>query len=230
MHRWVTFDCYGTLVDWKTGFADILRPLAGDRTPALVTALAALEPPVAARRPHLPYREVLAQTLRLAADQELIPLTGDQERLPADSWRDLPVFPDAREALAGLHAAGWRVAVLTNCDDDLFAFSAERLGEPLDEVVTAEQVSAYKPMLDHFREFARRTGAGPARWVHVGNSWMADIVAAARLGLPRVWIDRDRSGHDPSLATVARTDAGNLIDAVEKAAATGAAPGIDPLR
>ncbi|HZO67387.1 MAG TPA: HAD-IA family hydrolase [Kribbellaceae bacterium] len=138
--------------------------------------------------------------------------------------------PDVPEALARLHAAGWRLAVLTNCDDDLFARSMPRLGELLDEVVTAEQVRSYKPELEHFREFARRTGARPDKWVHVGNSWMADIVAAARLGLPRVWVDRDRSGHDPSLATLVRPDVTDLLEAVAWAAEAGAGPAIDPLR
>lgn len=230
MERWVTFDCYGTLVNWKAGLAEIVRPLAGERTPALVDALAYLEPPVAARQPHLSYRQVLSETLLLAAAQELIPVPDGQENLLADAWDRLPIFPDVPEALAGLRSAGWRLAVLTNCDDDLFAHSARILGAPLDEVVTAEQVRSYKPQLAHFREFARRTGAGPENWVHVGNSWMADMVAAARLGLPRVWVDRDRSGHDPSLATIALPDVKDLVEAVDNAAVMGSAHGIDTLR
>ncbi|MEV6157072.1 HAD family hydrolase [Nonomuraea sp. NPDC052129] len=230
MDRWVTFDCYGTLMNWKAGLAEIVQPLAGERTDALVDALAYLEPPIAARQPHLSYRQVLSQTLQQAAARELIPFTAEQHDLLADGWGRLPAFPDASDALAGLRSAGWRPAVLTNCDDDLFAHSARTLGQPLDEVVTAEQVRSYKPVLNHFREFAARTGAGPSNWVHVGNSWMADIVSAARLGLPRVWIDRDRSGHDPSLATIAVPDAKDLAEVVGRALDMGAAPGIDPLR
>ena len=75
-----------------------------------------------------------------------------------------------------------------------------RLPVPFDVVVTAQQVGSYKPDLGHFRAFADKTGVGKADWVHVANSWVHDILPAARLGLRSVWVDRDRTGHPAKLA------------------------------
>jgi 2-haloacid dehalogenase len=112
----------------------------------------------------------------------------------------MEIFGDAAEALAALQAAGWRLAILTNCDDDLFASTAAKLPVPFDLVVTAQQVRSYKPDLGHFRAFAGQTGATPANWIHVANSWVHDIAPAARMGLRSVWVDRDHTGHPAKFA------------------------------
>ena len=204
--RWVTFDCYGTLIDWYGGMLAALAPLAGDRAEALLGAYHALAPQVEGSPEFVRYRDVLVEGLRRAARRERLPLgPGDETALVA-GWPDLRAFPEVPAVLADLRAAGWRLAVLTNCDDDLFQATAPALGVALDQVVTAEQVRAYKPRLAHFEEFARRTGALPDGWVHVANSWVHDLVPAGRLGIPRVWVDRDHSGHDPSLATAVLPD------------------------
>lgn len=219
MERWVSFDCYGTLVDWNGGMAATLKPVVGDRADAVLSAYHAHEVRLEASDPHLSYREVLAQGLRRAADQERIDLDPGHEHVLADSWESLPVFPEVAAALGELRQAGWRLAVLTNCDDDLFALTIPSLGVDLDEVVTAEQVRSYKPRLAHFEQFTRRRGARPETWVHVANSWVLDMTAAARLGLPSVWVDRDRSGHDPSLASRVVSDLAGIVAVVEDAAA-----------
>lgn len=207
MDRWVTFDCYGTLVDWTGGMLAALRPLAGDRAEALLTAYHAFEPRVEAISPHRPYREVLVEALRRAAALERLDL-GAGARALVDRWGALAAFPEVPGVLAVLRQAGWRLGVLTNCDDDLFALTAPQLGLELDEVVTAEQVRSYKPRLAHFEEFRRRRE--PDAWVHVAASWIHDIVPASRLDLPRVWVDRDGSGHDPTLATAVIGDLSTL--------------------
>ncbi len=195
----LSFDCYGTLIDWTAGMLAALVPLAGDRAESLLGAYHRFEPQVEATEPHLPYRSVLAETLRRAAALERMepPPAG----VLAAAWPSLQAFPEVPEALGALRRAGWRLAVLTNCDDDLFASTSPALGLELDAVVTAEQVRSYKPRLAHFDELRRRTRADPTRWVHVGASWPMDMVPAHRLGLPRIWIDRDASGYDPTLAT-----------------------------
>ena len=96
--------------------------------------------------------------------------------------------------------SGWRLGVLTNCDDDLFESTAEKLPAPVEVVVTAQQVRSYKPDLAHFRKFAEVTGATPANWIHVANSWVHDILPASRMGLRSVWVDRDRTGHPAKFA------------------------------
>ena len=214
----MSFDCYGTLVDWNGGMTAALEQVVDGRAEALLRAYHTHEMRVEATDPHLSYREVLAEGLRRAAEQESVELAAGQEHVLADSWGSLPVFPEVPAALDELRQAGWRLAVLTNCDDDLFALTAPSLGVDLDEVVTAEQVRSYKPRLTHFEQFARRSGAHPETWVHVANSWVLDMTAAARLGLPRVWVDRDRSGHDPSLATRVVSDLSGIAAVVEDAA------------
>jgi 2-haloacid dehalogenase len=216
MDRWATFDCYGTLIDWNGGMLRALEPVAGDRAEALLGAYHAFELQVEAASPHRRYRDVLVEALRLAARRERLPLGSADETVLVEGWSGLPAFPEVPAALASLRDDGWRLAVLTNCDDDLFRATQPALGVVPDEVVTAEQVRSYKPRLAHFEEFARRTGATVDRWVHVANSWVHDIVPASRLGLPRVWVDRDRTGHDPSLATEVLGDLGRLPDALRR--------------
>ena len=199
MERWITFDCYGTLADWLGGMRGALRAAVGDDADRLLDAYHRFELEVETERPVRRYRDVLTETLRRAAAAEGIELT--EPAVLAQAWGDIPVFGDTTAALAELRDDGWSLAVLTNCDDDLFALTSPKLGVELAEVVTAEQVGSYKPQLGHFHEFARRTGATRANWVHAANSWVHDVAPASRLGLTTVWVNRDRTAHDPSAAT-----------------------------
>jgi 2-haloacid dehalogenase len=217
--RWVTFDCFGTLVDWHTGFAAALRPISGDRVGDLLTAYHRHEPLLEAERPHRLYKDVLTTAvLRAAADLGLA-VTDDQAAALPRAWDGLPVFPDVEPALAGLRAEGYRLAVLTNCDDDLFARTERAFRQPFDLVITAEQVKDYKPAATHFRRFFRVSGVEMADWVHVACSWFHDIEPARSLGLKRVWVDRDRTGQDPAGASARLPDAGGLVEAVRRLSA-----------
>jgi 2-haloacid dehalogenase len=200
--RWITFDCFGTLVDWHGGFAALLRPVAGERTGELIRAYHDFEPILERERPHRPYREVLTEGVRRAAEKIGLPLApGQAAALPA-AWGTQPVFSDVEPALAALRASGWKLAVLTNCDLDLFAQTQRGFARPFDLVVTAEQVKDYKPSTAHFRYFSRVTGVREGDWVHAACSWFHDITPAREMGLPRIWVDRDRTGHDPAAASL----------------------------
>ena len=111
------------------------------------------------------------------------------------------MFGDVEPMLASLRRAGCRLAVLTNCDDDLFEATSVDSSKRFDLVVTAERVRDYKPALAHFRYFARSTGASRDDWIHVACSWYHDIAPARELALRRVWLDRDRTGEDPASAS-----------------------------
>src|SRR5438105_4699796 len=156
--RWVTFDCCGTLVDWNAGFAAILRPLVGDRTPQVTDAYHRLERRLEQETPHRLYTDVLATGLLRAAEEVGVPLSEAQARSLPERWGTLPVFADAEPMLAALRAAGYRLAVLTNCDEDLFAQTQRAFRTPFDLVVTAERVLDYKPAPAHFHYFARKSG------------------------------------------------------------------------
>lgn len=212
--RWITFDCFGTLVDWNTGFDAILRPIAADRTPDLIGAYHRAERLLEAESPHRKYRDVLTTGLRIAADEVGVSLSDAAARALPDTWGSLPVFADVEPMLAGLRADGYRLGVLTNCDDDLFAMTQKSFLLPFDEVVTAERVRDYKPSISHFRFFARTTGATRETWVHVARSWFHDITPARELDVPRIWVDRDDSGEDPSAASVRVTSSAEVIVAI----------------
>jgi len=161
-----------------------------------------------------PYREVLTAGLARAAERERVRLPRGGEGAFVRGWPDIPVFDDAGPALATLKERGWRLAFLTNCDEDLFATTRSRLPVPFDEWVTAEEVRSYKPDLAHFRRFAEKTGVTRADWIHVANSWTLDILPSARLGLRCVWVDRDLTGHPAKLADRRVTSMRRLPEAV----------------
>ena len=199
--RWVTFDCFGTLVDWRGGFAAVLTPLTGENTAAVLRAYHQIEPTVESETPHRFYRDVLATSLQRAAASVGVPLSDQQAGTLPQSWASLPVFADVEPMLATLRLAGYRLAVLTNCDEDLFEMTHRSFRQRFDLVVTAERVRDYKPSPAHFRYFSRSTGAEPGNWVHVACSWFHDIAPARELGIRRVWLDRDPPARTRRTAT-----------------------------
>ena len=192
MTRWATFDCYGTLIDWNGGIRKELARLWPDEdADELLRRYHELEPGVEHAEPGLSYREVMQRTLARLGD---VP-PGEDDAL----GRSLPgwdVFPDVREALERARARGWRLGILSNTDRDFIEASKEAIGVPFDETVVASEIGSYKPARKHWEEFSARTGADPARHVHVAQSMFHDIVVANELGLPSVWINRLGEHHD----------------------------------
>jgi 2-haloacid dehalogenase len=213
--RWVTFDCFGTLVDWQTGFASMLAPLAGDRTSDVVRAYHASERIVERDTPYRRYKDVLAAALARAAAARGVQLSTADARALERSWGSLPIFDDVESMLAELRRSGWRLAVLTNCDDDLFEITHRTFRRPFDLFVTAERVRGYKPAPWHFRAFQRLTRVNRCDWVHVACSWYHDIAPAHALGVQTVWLDRERTGEDESCASARVLSALEVPGAVE---------------
>jgi 2-haloacid dehalogenase len=199
--RWVTFDCYGTLVDWQAGFAAALSRFAGDRVRDVVRRYHACERRVEGEQPHKPYKDVLVTAaVRAAAESGVSLSETDANTLPA-SWGSMRLFDDVEALLAELRQRGFRLAVLTNCDDDLFEATHRTFRTPFDLFLTAERVRGYKPAPWHFRAFELITGARRSDWVHVACSWYHDIAPAQALGIRRVWLDRERTGEDAASAS-----------------------------
>jgi len=199
--RWVTFDCFGTLVDWHKGFTEILSPLARDRVRDVVQAYHACEREIEGEQPHRSYKAVLVDGVVRAGVRTGVPISADDAQALPDSWSALRPFGDVEALLAELRQRGYRIGVLTNCDDDLFETTHRMFGAPFDLFVTAERVRGYKPAPWHFRAFELLTGASRGDWVHVACSWYHDIAPAQTLGIKRVWLDRDRTGDNPSIAS-----------------------------
>jgi 2-haloacid dehalogenase len=212
--KWLTFDCYGTIADWNTGMGGPLEKIVGRDADRLLSAYHQAELELEAGPAWMPYREVLTAGLASAARHEGITLSDGGEATFVRAWPDMPVFEDAGPALTALQEQGWRLAILTNCDDDLFATTRPRLPVPFDLVVTAQQVGSYKPDLGHFRAFADQTNVTATNWIHVANSWVHDMLPAARMGLRKVWVDRDGTGHPAKLAERRVTSMRRLPEAV----------------
>ncbi|HEX4812565.1 MAG TPA: HAD family hydrolase, partial [Nonomuraea sp.] len=186
--RWVTFDCFGTLVDWRHGMRTSAELIAPGRGARLLEAYNRHEHAVQAESPARRYRDVLAETLRRACAEEKVELHPDDAGVLAATLPYWPVFPEVGAELGAVRAAGWNLALLTNCDRDLIAETLRRLPVPFDAVVTAEDARDYRPSDAHFRVFRR--AHEPSAWVHVAQSYFHDMVPAHRLGVRRVWINR----------------------------------------
>jgi 2-haloacid dehalogenase len=199
----LTFDCYGTLIDWETGILSALRPVlrahgverGGDE---LLEAFGRHEARLEAG-PYLTYREVLAGSLRGMGEDLGFTPSADELAAFGRSVSEWPAFDDSVEALRRLKSR-FRLGVITNCDDDLFADSNERLGVEFDWVVTAQQARSYKPRLRGFELAFERIDVPRERILHVAQSLFHDHVPAKGIGMTTVWIDR-RQGREGSGAT-----------------------------
>jgi 2-haloacid dehalogenase len=199
----LTFDCYGTLIDWEAGLLEAFRaPLAAhgihEGGDDLLAAFARHEAELEAG-PYRRYREVLGGVLtamlghfgQVPSAEEVVTFGGS-----VANW---PAFADSAAALAALQSR-FKLGVITNCDDDLFAASEARLGISFDWVITAQQAKRYKPNPRGFELAFERIGLPPSRILHVAQSLYHDHVTAKRLGLSTVWVDR-RHGREGGGAT-----------------------------
>ena len=205
----LTFDCYGTLIDWETGILAALRPILAWRgveppDDELLARFASSEA-AAEAGPYRRYREILGLALEGIAVGLRHRAGGGRAGSVRRLGRRLARLPRFDAALARLHER-FRLGVITNCDDDLFARSAERLATTFDWVVTAQQVGGYKPDPRNFEVAFERIGLPRERILHVAQSLFHDHVPAKRLGLTTVWIDR-RAGRPGSGATPAAAEA-----------------------
>ena len=200
--QWLSFDCYGTLINWEAGILGYIRPVlkrkqctvSDDR---ILNLYSEFEP----RRQELPYRmyrEVLAEVMRDFAGEFRVEVSDEEARGLADSIRDWEPFPDAVAALRRLRSR-YQLAVLSNIDDDLFALTAPKLGVELDALVTAQQAGSYKPSLRNFESLLNRLQMDKSKLLHVGESLYHDVAPARSLGIATVWVNR-RQGR-PAAAT-----------------------------
>lgn len=239
--RWATFDCYGTLIDWRGGIVAELTRLFPPPEPEEPEELEEpedepelededddegdrdddeeeeeeeeqLDPHIETllRRYHdierelerdgsMSYREVMTEAMRRLGAPE-----GEEGGLAASlpNWEP---FPETVNALTEIRQRGWKIAILSNTDLDYIEASKARIGVPIDETIVASQIHSYKPALMHWFEFYARTLADKRRHVHVGASNYHDIVPAAKLRIPNVWVNREGE-HPYTAPTIQITD------------------------
>jgi 2-haloalkanoic acid dehalogenase type II len=188
----ITFDCYGTLVDWEQGIGGaFVRAAAADGVtlePAEVLRVYHEIEPIVEAEAYRRYRDVLGETARRVAARLGWPVSAARAGFVADSLPSWPPFPDTNPALERLSAAGYRLGILSNVDDDLLAGTRKHFSVDVPLVVTAEQVGSYKPAVGHFLTARRRIGDG--HWLHAAQSYFHDVRPAKSLGVPVAWINR----------------------------------------
>ncbi len=193
----LSFDCYGTLIDWEAGILAELRPWARLRglhldPDGLLVAYSVHEAREELEHPEVPYPEILARSMRGMGRELGAEVTDEDAARLGRSVPDWPAFPDSRDALREL-SGRYRLLILSNVDRASFAGSARRLGVEFAAVVTAEDAGAYKPSERNFEALhaaRERLGIPPDRLLHVAQSLFHDHLPAQRAGLPTVWIDR----------------------------------------
>ena len=197
----LTFDCYGTLIDWESGMVAALKPLTDRAEPALtrnqiLEAHAFHESSQQAQTPGRPYRDLLAIVYKRLAEQWGLHVTHEDCVAYGRSVRDWPAFPDTVEALRYL-ARHYKLVILSNVDNESFSFSNARLGVEFDAIYTAEDVGAYKPSLANFEymlaKLERGLGGNPLGRkdiLHTAESMFHDHGPANEMGLASCWIYR----------------------------------------
>ena len=200
----ITFDCYGTLIDWEAGIIEAFRDAAAVDGVSLdpVAALRALfeKEPEAQATEYRSYRELLTDTaVRVGAG---LGWTISRERAAflSDSLPRWKPFPDTNQALTRLSQAGYALGILSNVDDDLLAGTRQHLAVSFSLLVTAQQVRSYKPAPGHFTTARERVGG--RRWLHAAQSYFHDVTPAVAHKVPVAWINR--KGEKPT--GVARPD------------------------
>lgn len=189
----LTFDCYGTLIDWEAGIADALRPVMrvhGIRVSdaELMDLYSEIER-AGKSGEYRRYREVLRATVRgICTRLEFVPSMSEIDCL-AESLASWQPFPDTVDALRRFQSR-YRLCIISNVDDDLFAGTARTLDVDFDYIVTAEQAGSYKPSHNNFATAINRMGIPKERVLHIAESVKLDIEAAKSFGMDAVWVNR----------------------------------------
>jgi 2-haloacid dehalogenase len=190
-----TFDCYGTLIDWEGGlgaflYDQALRHRDGDSNGReLRERWEAIQFEVI-QGDYRPYRDVLAESLRLLAAERGWPYGDEDGKALARSMRSWQPFPDTAPALRRAHDAGLELVILSNTDRDIIEHSLRHIEAPIDAVVTAEDVGSYKPAPAHFERALELTGLAPEQILHVAFGFKYDIGPAQELGFRSAWVNR----------------------------------------
>ena len=200
---WLTFDCYGTLIQWDEGLLAAMDRILGasadrvDRA-AFITTFDRHEHRLEVERPHRPFRDVSALALEEAMRDVGLPFAAADAEVLTSSISRMPPFPEVVATLKRLKGAGFRLAIISNTDDAIIAGNVAQLGGVIDRVITAEQAQAYKPSRQTFEHAWRELGIVQDQLVHICASPHLDLVAARDYGFRTVWVDRGTGRKAPA--------------------------------
>jgi 2-haloacid dehalogenase len=209
----VSFDCYGTLIDWESGILPVLRQLLSSREidlsdDATLELFAEFESEFEkSQYNYIKYREVLQEIVQQFGKRFNFEPTETELNCLIESIKNWQPFPDTVAALAALKQK-YKLAVISNIDDDLFADTAKHLKVELDWLITAEQVRSYKPSTRNFEIALATMGIAPEKLLHVAQSIYHDIVPAASMGISTVWVNRrhEKTGFGATLPASGQPD------------------------
>lgn len=211
----VSFDCYGTLIDWQGGARAAIASipeLSGVDLDALVARRVEVELEVEHER-YRPYDEVLALSLSRTAAEFGVDLPGAEARRFADSIERWPPFQDAPGFLRRLAAVGTPLVILSNVTRAALAVSVRKLGTDFDQLITAEDVRSYKPASAHWERLYASREIGAQAQLHIAGSITHDIRPASELGADTVWVQREPGpapdGVTPSLTVQSLAEVGD---------------------
>ncbi len=202
--RLITFDCYGTLIDWEIGMLTSLRPLLGsDVSDAQILEWYGEIEAELETGPYLRYRDVLTRIAQELGRRTSVEVS---QRAAAEFAQSLVMWEPFPDTVASLQALSkqFHLGIISNVDDDLFAETRKKLGVDFAVVVTAQQLQSYKPSLRNFEEMMRRSGVPKENIVHAGQSVYHDVMPARQLGLRSVWVDRP--SRRPGIGAVIRAE------------------------
>lgn len=209
----VSFDCYGTLIDWESGILPVLRQLLSSRKidlsdDATLELFAEFESEFEkSEHDYIKYREILQEIVQQFGKRFNCEPTETELKCLIESIKNWQPFPDTVAALAALKEK-YKLAVISNIDDDLFADTAKHLKVELDWLITAEQVRSYKPSTRNFEIALATMGIAPEKLLHVAQSLYHDIVPAASMGISTVWVNRrhEKTGFGATLPASGQPD------------------------
>ncbi|MGH7117615.1 MAG: haloacid dehalogenase type II [Acetobacteraceae bacterium] len=192
---WLTFDCYGTLIQWDEGLIAAVRRILDGKggnvsTPRFIEIYDGHEHALEAEHPHQSFARVSERALALTMQDLSLRYDPADAALLTGSIGRMPPFPEVVEVLGKLKDAGFRLAIISNADDTIIAQNVAQLGGHIDRVITAEQAGAYKPSPQIFEHAWDALGIERSQLVHICASPHLDLVAAQALGFRTVWIDR----------------------------------------
>lgn len=197
----LSFDCYGTLIDWETGIWNELQPLlkgdgeapgSGISRDEALSDFSAFEPIVQEQHPNLLYRDLLARVHNALAAEWRLPTSKLNDECFGGSIAAWPAFADSQDALVYLKRH-FKLVILSNVDRKSFAATNQRLGVTFDAICTAEDIGSYKPDPRNFHYLIKQVatmGYAKSEILHTAQSLYHDHIPAERLGIARCWINR----------------------------------------
>jgi len=193
-YKVLTYDCYGTLIDWESGILSVLKPVLSNHNKNLsdkkiLDLFAEIEQGVQKEGEYIKYRGVLRKVMQRFGNRLGFTPSASELNCLVDSLKDWLPFPDTVQALKTMKKK-YKLSVISNIDDDLFALTARHLQVEFDWIITAEQVKSYKPSLSNFEYAIEKIGVPLDRILHVAQSIYHDIIPAKTMGLSAVWVNR----------------------------------------